>query len=70
MSRHNEERRDFGGPTFGDWAFLGVSTALTAWSGKRIYSKHKLAKQRRRSWEEQWDADDIVNDYDYGYYLR
>lgn len=69
MSRRDDRRR-FGGPTFGDWALLGLSGAATAWCGNRIYRKHKQAKQRRRSWEEEWDQDDVVNDYDVGYYLR
>lgn len=70
MSRRNEYEPDFGGPRFGDWALLGISSAATAWCGNRIYRKHKQAKQRRRSWEEQWDQDDIVNDYEADYYLR
>ena len=70
MSRRNEEKMDFGGPRFGDWVLLGLSSAATAWCGNRIYRKHKQAKQRRRSWEEQCDADDVVTDYDSGYYLR
>lgn len=70
MRRRNEEKMDFGGPKFGDWALLGLSGAATAWCGNRIYKKHQQAKQRRRSWEEQYDPDDVVVDYDSGYYLR
>lgn len=71
MSRKQKDYgMDFGGPRFGDWALLGLSSAMTAWCGGRIYKKHKTAKQRRRSWEESWDPDDVVVDYDSGYYLR
>ena len=70
MSRRKENKMDFGEPRFGDWALLGLGAAFTGWSGSRIYKKHKQAKERRRSWEEQWDSDDIVSDYDSGYYLR
>lgn len=71
MSRKQKDYgMDFGGPKFGDWALLGLSSAMTAWCGGRIYKKHKTAKERRRSWEESWDPDDVVMDYDSGYYLR
>lgn len=70
MSRHKNDGMDFGGPKFGDWALLGLGAAFTGWSGSRIYKKHKQAKQRRRDWEEQYDPDDVVEDYESGYYLR
>ena len=70
MSRRRMDEPDFGGPKFGDWALLGLSGAVTGWCGARIYRKHKQAKQRRRSWEEQYDPDDVVLDYEDGYYLR
>lgn len=70
MSRRNSNEPDFGGPKFKDWAFLGVSSAVTAWCGNRIYKKHQQAKARRRSWEEEYDPNDVVYDYDSGYYLR
>lgn len=70
MRKKYPNEPDFGGPKFGDWALLGLGAAFTGWSGSRIYKKHKAAKERRRSWEEEWDPNDVVMDYDSGYYLR
>ena len=69
MARHRSNRQ-FGGPNFGDWALLGVSGAMTGYSATRIVKKTRIARERRREYEEEYDPRDVVNDYDRGYYLR
>lgn len=72
MSRRNNSRRSlkqFGGPTFGDWAAFGLSAAGTGYLGTRLVRKTREASARRRSWEEEYDESDVVYDYGRGYYL-
>lgn len=69
MSRRNG-RKSFGGPSFGDWAALGAGAAFTGYQATRIVKKSRMAADRRRSYEEQYNDRDIVDDYDRGYYLR
>ena len=70
MARGRRRNQDFGGPTFGDWAFFGTSLAMTGYSGSRLVKKTRTAKERRRQYEEEYDPSDVVDDYDRGYYLR
>ena len=69
MSR-SRRNKDFGGPSFGDWLALGGGAAFTGYQATRIVKKSRMAAQRRRDYEEQYDARDVVTDYDRGYYLR
>lgn len=69
MSKRRRNK-EFGGPSGWDWAGLGVGAAFTGYQATKIYKKSRMAADRRRSYEEQYDARDVVNDYDRGYYLR
>lgn len=70
MGKHGRNNRQFGGPSFGDWAFLGASAAMTGYSATRIYRKSRNAKERRRQYEEEYDPNDVVIDYPREFYLE